>query len=204
MSKEKTAVKSKGIAFDWKHMARLVLSLFVIAAAAALVLALVNQLTAETIAMREEAARQEAMTCVVPGANVFSDLYSNDDTVERISGAYNGTQFIGYCVEVSPNGFGGPISLMVGVNPDGAVTGVTILDHAETPGLGAKAENPDFLAQFNGKSGKIVLGKDEDSVNAITGATITSKAVTTGVNTATTAVIRHIAEGGQDIENDGL
>lgn len=199
MSKAKTATKRKNAGFDWKQIVHLSLTLFVITAVAALVLSLVNTLTADTITMRQEAARQEAMACVMPGADVFSDLYSEDTAIERISGAYKGTQFVGYCVEVSPKGFGGAINLMVGVNPNGKVTGVTVLDHGETPGLGAKAENSDFLDQYVGKSGRIVVGSD---INAITGATITSKAVTEGVNTAMTAVIHYNAGGGQDYEGD--
>lgn len=202
MSKAKMEVKRKGLGFDWKQIASLGLSLLIITAVAALVLSLVNALTADTIAMRQEAARQEAMLCVMPSADVFSDLYSEDETIERITGAYHGTRFVGYCVEVSPNGFGGAISLMVGVNPNGKVTGVTVLSHSETPGLGAKAEDPDFLEQYIGKSGKISVGQQGNSINAITGATITSKAVTEGVNTAMTAVINYSAEGGQDYEGD--
>ena len=199
MSKAKTATKRKNAGFDWKQIVHLSLTLFVITAVAALVLSVVNTLTADTIAMRREAARQEAMACVMPGADVFSDLYSEDTAIERISGAYKGTQFVGYCVEVSPKGFGGAINLMVGVNPNGKVTGVTILDHSETPGLGARAAEPDFLDQYIWKSGKLVVGSD---INAITGATITSKAVTEGVNTAMTAVIHYNAGGGQDYEGD--
>lgn len=199
MSKAKNETKRKDADFGWKQIAKLGLSLLIITAAAALVLSVVNELTADTIAMRREAARQEAMACVMPGADVFSDLYSQDTTIERITGAYQGTKFVGYCVEVLPRGFGGAIELMVGVNPYGKVTGVTILDHSETPGLGAKAEDPGFLDQYVGKSGKIVVG---GNINAITGATITSKAVTEGVNTALTAVINYNAEGGQEYEGD--
>lgn len=199
MSKVKTESKRKGLGFDWKQIASLGLSLLIITAVAALVLSLVNALTADTIAMRQEAARQEAMACVMANADVFSDLYSEDETIDRITGAYHGTKFVGYCVEVSPNGFGGAINLMVGISPSGKVTGVTILDHSETAGLGAKADSPDFLGQYIGKSGKIVVGSN---INAITGATITSKAVTEGVNTAMTAVIKYNAEGGQEYEGD--
>lgn len=188
----------------WKEILRLCLSLFIVSAAAALVLSLVNTLTADTIAMRQEAVRQEAMLGVMPKADVFSDLYCMDETIDRISGAYWGTEFVGYCVEVSPYGFGGEICLMVGVNPSGTVTGVVILDHSETASLGAKADSPDFLNQFAGRSGKITVGKDGNTIQGITGATITSKAVTEGVNTAITAVINYIAEGGTIFEEGDI
>ena len=175
-------------------------SLFLIAAVAAFVLALVNAVTADTIARHAEEKRQTAMASVVPGANVFSELYSEDVTIDRISGAYSGTTFLGYCVEVSPNGFGGAITLMVGVDANGSVTGASILDHSETAGLGSKAADPAFLGQYVGKSGSITVNYGTNSIQAITGATITSKAVTQGINTALTAVLNYDAEGGPDLE----
>lgn len=190
------AAERKGFDMDWKQGLRLGLSLFIIAAVAALVLALVNALTADTIAERAAAERQAAMVSVVPGADVFSQLYSEDTTIAGMTGAYAGTQFKGYCVEVSPNGFGGAISLMVGVDAGGSVTGVAILDHSETAGLGARADSPDFLDQYIGKSGTIGL-TGSNAIDALTGATITSRAVTEGVNTALTAVLNYSEEGGQ-------
>ena len=191
------AVQRKSFEFDWKRGLRLGLSLFTITAVAALVQALVNAVTADTIAERAAAQRQAAMVSVSPGATVFSELYSEDDTVDGITGAYNGTTFVGYCVEVSPNGFGGAISLMVGVDAGGSVTGVVILDHSETPGLGARADSSEFLSQYIGKSGAVTVNDGGNAINAISGATITSKAVTSGVNTALTAVLNYHAEGGQ-------
>ena len=191
------AAERKGFEFDWKQGLRLGLSLFIITAVAALVLALVNAVTADTIAEHAAAQRQAAMVSVAPGADVFSELYSEDNTIDGITGAYNGTSFVGYCVEVSPNGFGGPISLMVGVDAGGSVTGVVILDHSETAGLGARADSPDFLNQYIDKSGTITVNTGDNAIDTLTGATITSKAVTSGVNTALTAVLNYNAEGGQ-------
>jgi electron transport complex protein RnfG len=203
MSGEKTATAArKGFEFDWKQGLRLGLSLFAITAVAALVLAVVNALTADTIAQREEAERHAAMVSVAPGADVFSQLYSEDDTIDSITGAYSGTTFVGYCVQVSPNGFGGAISLMVGVDDGGAVTGVAILSHSETPGLGARADSPDFLDQFIGKSGAITVNTGSNAIDGLTGATITSKAVTSGVNAALTAVLNYNAEGGTPNEGN--
>lgn len=187
---------------DWKQTIRLSLSLLIITAVAAFVLSLVNAVTADTIAEHAAAKRQAAMVSVLPGADVFSELYSEDETITGITGAYAGTRFKGYCVEVVPNGFGGAISLMVGVDEGGAVTGVVILDHSETAGLGSKAEDPEFLDQYTGKSGTITVNNGRNAINAITGATITSKAVTEGINTALTAVLNYTAEGGQ-LTDDG-
>lgn len=197
------AAEKKGFDIDWKQFVHLGLSLFIIAAVAALVLALVNAVTADTIAARAEAERQNAMASVMPGADKFSELYSEDATINGITGAYSGTTPVGYCVEVSPNGFGGAISLMVGVDSGGSVTGVVILDHSETAGLGARADSPDFLSQYIGKSGTITVNSGENAIDGLTGATITSKAVTTGVNTALTAVLNYSEEGGQS-PNEGV
>ena len=194
---EVITVKRSGLNPELKQGLRPVLSLFLITVIAALILALVNALTAGPIAQRQEAERRAAMTAVSPGANVFSELYSEDETIERISGAYVGTTFLGYCVEVSVNGFGGEISLMVGVADGGDITGVAILNHSETPGLGAKAAQPEFLNQYVGKSGTVTVNSGRNAIDAVSGATITSRAVTNGVNTALTAVLHYIAEGGQ-------
>ncbi|MGI6182267.1 MAG: FMN-binding protein, partial [Agathobaculum sp.] len=74
-----------------------------------------------------------------------------------------------------------------GVNTDGTIAGAKVTGHAETPGLGAKAQaDPNWITQFAGQSadGSLAVTKDGGTINAITGATITSRAVTLGVNTA--------------------
>lgn len=190
------AAERSGFDFDWKQGLRLGLSLLIITAVAALVLALVNAVTADTIAEHQAEQRQAAMESVMPDATIFSELYCEDDTIDGITGAYSGTTFVGYCVEVSPNGFGGAISLMVGVDDGGSVTGVVILSHSETAGLGARADSPEFLGQYTGKSGTITVNDGANAIDGLSGATITSKAVTTGVNTALTAVLNYNTEGG--------
>ena len=114
----------------------------------------------------------DTLTCVtyeaLDGATVYQVLES--DAV------------IGYCVEVNSPGFGGDVAVMVGYNADMTVRGVSIISHSETPGLGARVTESGFLSQFEGKGGKVVLG---DDVDAISGATISSRAVTDGVNLAT-------------------
>ena len=99
---------------------------------------------------------------------------------------YNGEE-IGYCVQVEPKGFGGNLTMIVGINADGTVAGAKVTSHAETPGLGAKSQaDPNWITQFAGQTadGQLKVAKDGGTINAITGATITSRAVTDGVNTA--------------------
>ena len=119
--------------------------------------------------------------------------YTETAGVTGVDAAYNGSELLGYCVQTEPAGFGGAISMMVGVSTDGTVTGVSILEHNETPGVGTNAMTEDFLAQYTGRTGTLTVktGADTD-IQHITGATVTSAAVTDGVNIA----LAFIAEGG--------
>ncbi len=139
-------------------------------------LAYVNDFTAPVIAENEDAAKKEAMLQVMPSAESFYDI---SETISKASdGAGN---HIGYTVKVTPSGYGGEISMIVGVNPDFTISGVQILSLSETPGLGAKAQDEAFLSQFKGKGSDMALKKD---ISAISGATITSTAVVSGVKEA--------------------
>ncbi len=97
--------------------------------------------------------------------------------------------YTGYIVNItSKEGYGGDISFSVGISLEGAVTGISILSISETPGLGMKAKEDSFLNQYIDKNGKFVVNKTADAegngVDAISGATITSNAMTNGVNGA--------------------
>ena len=203
MNETTDVITSKHFRHAWKQGLKQGITLLLILVAASLMLALVHALTADTIALHAEQQRQATMETVIPGANVFSEMYCEDPTIDRISGAYNGTTFLGYCVEVTSNGFGGDIRLMVGVGANGSVTGAFILDHMEPTDLGANAADPAFLNQYIGKSGSITVNTGTNAIQAVTGATITSKAVTQGINTALTAVLNYDAEGGLDSEEHG-
>lgn len=85
---------------------------------------------------------------------------------------------VGYCVNVIGKGFGGDIDLMVGYQPDKSIRGVSIVSHGETPGVGSKVGNVTHLSQYNGLSGELTISKRGDAdITAISGATISSKAV---------------------------
>ena len=102
-------------------------------------------------------------------------------------------KIVGYVFNVtSKGGYGGDISYSVGLNTTGIVTGVSILSIGETPGLGMKAKEDTFLNQYVNKSGSFVVNKDNPSdsdivIDSISGATITSRAMTDGVNGAVVA-----------------
>lgn len=162
--------------------------LFAITAAAALVLALMNSVTAPVIAKNQAEKQQKAMQLVLPAAAGFSDEnLKTDDMPETVTAVYASTNDAGYAVMVSPTGYGGAISIAVGVSPEGEVTGVDIINQTETAGLGANCTKPEFKDQFVGKTAGITVtksGAKENQVDAISSATITSKAVTAGVNAA--------------------
>lgn len=98
-------------------------------------------------------------------------------------------------IEVAPKGYGGEINMVVGISDTGEVTGVAIISMSETPGLGSKANDDSFLNQFKGKRAGVAIGKGSNNVDAITGATITSKAVTQGVSEALDKYAEKIAGG---------
>lgn len=163
---------------------RLALTLLLICAVVALALAGVNAITKDRIAAIKEANTQAAVQAVLPGGG--NEIAFSDDT-GLVKTVY--ASDAGYAVEVTPAGFGDTVDLMVGVSKDGKVLGISVIEHAETAGLGAvaAAENSAgeaFRGQFVGMSGTLAVTKDGGQVDAITGATITSRAVTKGVNAA--------------------
>ena len=159
--------------------------LFVITAVAAAILAYVNKVTAPVIAENDKKAQEEAMRNVLPDGTIFGKMEFSGDENTSVIEAY--LSDAGYAVKVAPNGYGGPISMMVGVNENLEVTGIKIISQSETAGLGAKCTDSRFKAQFIGKTENITVTKNgakENEIDAISSATITSKAVTKGVNDA--------------------
>lgn len=183
---------------------RLIVVLGLITFVCALLLGVVNQVTAPLIEQNDINTRNAAMEEIIPGAE-FEDLgvvLSAEDvaaagvtlpagrSAAAISGVYKATvdgQDAGYCVQVNPKGFGGELTMIVGISNDGTVAGAKVTAHGETPGLGAKSQtDPEWIKQYQGQpaDGQLQVTKDGGTINAITGSTITSRAVTDGVNTA--------------------
>ncbi len=171
-------VNSKG------YIAKLTITLFIITAVVALLLSFVNALTKDVIAARAAEELSNALGVVMPEAeDPFAEpIYEGPEGT--VYEARTGGEVIGWCVQVASNGYGGAINMVVGVDTDCAVTGLSILDHSETAGLGSKAEDPAWQAQFIGRSGVINVKSGDNAIDAISGATVTSKAVTAGVNAA--------------------
>ena len=168
------------------YVLRLAGTLLLITAVVAAALAGVNAVTAPVIAELNAAATQEAISAVLPGG-FDSEVADYADATGLVSKVYQGAN--GYAVEVGPSGFDNTITMMVGVDNEGKVLGISIVSHTETAGLGAvaDADTPKGIAfrdQFVGQSGSVSVTKDGGTMDAITGATITSRAICAGVNAA--------------------
>lgn len=181
-----------------KNILRLGVILFTICAVAALALGFINQITAPIIEDRNIQANNELRQLVLEDATEFKQLdekvLENIDGLEEgiVSEVYegiNGSDVVGYTIKTLPSGYGGVMEVIVGISKDGKITGVNIGNMAETPGLGTKANESNFKGQFNEKEAKelsVVKGSatSDNQIAAISGATITSEAVTRGVNAA--------------------
>ena len=168
------------------YVLRLAGTLLLICAVTAGLLAGVNAITAPIIAELNAAATQEAISAVLPGG-FDSEITDYADASGIVSKVYQGEA--GYALEVGPGGFDNTITMMVGVDNEGKVLGISIVNHTETAGLGAvaDADTPKGIAfreQFVGASGAVSVTKDGGTMDAITGATITSRAICVGINAA--------------------
>ena len=172
------------------YIARLAIPLLLITAVVAAALAAVNSVTAPKIQAINEQKTQTAIEAVLPGGG--EEIAFTDDS-GIVSTIYKGQS--GYAVEVTPAGFNGTVTMMVGVDNAGKVLGISVVNLTETAGLGAEAASQGaagtaFRSQFTGMSGSVSVTKDGGQVDALTGATITSRAVCTGVNAALNAVAK--------------
>lgn len=180
-----------------KTIIKLSLILFTITFVATLLLTLCNYLTKDRIAMLEKQNAQNAMSEVIEEAQFKAMTLQNDilnkylpyGEIEAYRAVKKG-KFAGYCIKVQPTGYIGKINMIVGINPDLSYSGIKIVSMSETPGLGAKTGEAPFYKQFSeGKKGTLLVVKNssspkENEINAVSGATISSKAVTDGANCA--------------------
>ena len=164
-------------------------SLFVICLVVTALLAVTNMLTAPQIQKLSKETEDKTKAEVLASADEFSDALTVSADGKDYT-YYEGTasgDTIGYVFKTSAKGYGGDIDLMVGIDTSGKVTGVSILSISETAGLGMNAKNESFINQYIGKSGTIGVSKNgasDTEIQALTVATITSKAVTSAVNKA--------------------
>jgi len=198
-------VKSKEkVHMDPKYLITLTVTLFITCVIVAGLLGGVNAITKDKIAAINWEKTVQAMKAVVadPDNTEFSEAMENTAEMSEAAAAAGGTldsvyealvggENAGYAIKVVASGSQGNIEMMVGVDGEGAVTGVSIVDNAETAGIGSKVMANDALPsgvgvldQFQGKSaadGVLTVGTN---VDAITGATVSTKGVAAGVNAA--------------------
>lgn len=167
--------------------------LFGICLVAAVLLAFVNSITEEPIAEQVKLRQTKAMQSVIPDAefNELTDLGLNEDNmIKSIFEATIDNNVVGYAFNLKTSeGYNGDIELVVGINTDGVITGIDIITQSETPGLGANSDKPVFKDQYKDKPAQVLSvvkdkAKAETEISAISGATITSRAVTNAVNEA--------------------
>ena len=171
------------------YILRLALTLLVITGAVAAALAGVNAVTAPIIEILNAKKTQLAIEAVLPGGGETVERFTDETGLVKAVYASD----TGFAVQVAPSGFDGEIDMMVGIDKDGKVLNISIISHTETAGLGAVAAaktsaGENFRGQFVGQSEALAVSKDGGTVDAITGATITSRAVTEGVNAAIACV----------------
>lgn len=157
-------------------------------------LAATNEITKEPIAQAEEQSQQESMKAVSPENTVsYEEIDTGDASVQCCAALDKDGNIIAYAISTSSKGYGGTIKVMTGINAaDGSIIAVNVYDNSdETPGLGAKTSDEKFSGQFGGKTAEgFAVSKDADkypdkeAVDAVTGATISSRAVVSAVNHA--------------------
>lgn len=175
------------------------LVLLAISVVVALLLAFTNSITKDKIAANKIQEQNVAKQEVLAAATQFTETEFTDET-GLVKAIYEGTDgsgnMVGWCASVTTFGYGGEIELMVGIFPDGTVSGMKVVSHSETAGLGAKAAELAFSSQFIGApaDGTLSVIKSgtpkENEIMALSGATITSRAVKDGVNAAAAAAMK--------------
>ena len=193
-----------------KDIIRIGLILLVICSIAAVALGLTNELTYDRIQEQRRMANELAKKEVAPEASEFVDITGADleqittqfAPVSEVYIAKDATgEVIGYIFKSAPTGFGGPIQVVTGISMDGTVTGLRVGSHNETPGLGAKATDAAFYDQYVGKTFESPIGVSKtaatgNDIQAITGATISSQAISDGANASVDAFKWILENGG--------
>ena len=185
-------MSAKAETTNTQKIVKLGLILFTITAITGLILGVVYEITAGPIALTQLRLKNEALSAALPEADAFEAQPLSEGTpaiVTDVQKASGSGAFAGYCITVTPKGYAGLIEIVVGVTADGKLRAIRILSQGETPGLGAKAATDAFMGQYTNKEVESLTvvkapPTSPEQIQAISGATITSDAVTSGVNTA--------------------
>ncbi|MBI5700194.1 RnfABCDGE type electron transport complex subunit G [Candidatus Saganbacteria bacterium] len=159
---------------DKKEIVRLGLILAAFCVISAGALAFVYIFTQPQIELYARTSFENSLKEALPGAESYKE------TEKNVFEGSKGEELVGWVFLQSPQGYGGKIGMLVGVDTEGKVTGVKILSQKETPGLGVNILKESFLSQFKDKTADDPIEPKKD-IEAITGATISSRAVSNGV-----------------------
>lgn len=174
-----------------KYIIKPAASLFIAAVITVAALSFVYNKTYESIEKQKYKAQEKAMRELLPKADSFDEV--EIELAGNINAVYEGYSdnnvLVGYILKLSPEGYSGPIDFLIGISAvEKQITGIRILRHSETPGFGALAVKEDFFGQFAKRSlvplGVTKTSPNKDEIQAITSATITSRAITNAVNEA--------------------
>ena len=196
MSNEKTTAAAKqprpSISMDPQYIARITGVLLGICLVVALLLGIVNQTTKPRIDAIEAEKIRAAMAQVLQADEYVPWEGELPKSVTSLSEARSGGESLGWVVQTTATGSQGPITMMVGIDPSGAVTGVSIVSHSETPNIGTKVvADQSVLDRFVGMShagGEITVNSGSNRFDGVSGATVSSRGVTSGVNAALNVV----------------
>lgn len=201
-----------------KTLVKDALILFVITAVAGLLLGWIYSITEEPIAKQKQKQKEEAYQTVFADAESFAPYDASDAeqvlstggydasavTIDEVMTAVKNSETVGYVMTITDHeGYGGDIQLTLGIQKDGTVNGISFLSISETAGLGMKAKEPEFYEQFAGKNVEPFQytkngATADNEIDALTGATITTNAVTNAVNGG--ICYFHSIEGGSSHE----
>jgi len=179
----------------WKgvKMLRFIAVLATVCVVAALVLGGVNSITKPLIAAQKEKETSQALKSIMPEADRYDKkTFSGGDYYN----CYQGKKVIGHVISAIGDGYSGDITMLVGIDSKGVITGIEVLSQTETPGLGARCvevkrgqKQPWFLEQFQGKNAVTLTLK---GIESITGATITSEAILKGIKKYVTVFLTEV------------
>ncbi|MCQ2433519.1 MAG: FMN-binding protein [Clostridia bacterium] len=165
--------------------------LMIITTAVAVLLAVINMLTAPVIEQHDEEARKEAVAALFPEATYFESIVDLDgiaenlpDSILNLFAVYQDEAVIGFTAEVTEMGFAEYVNMMIGIGADQRIRGIQILSINDTPGIGQRVAEPDYLAGYTGLAYPVTFTSGANHADAISGATYSSRAILNGVNDA--------------------
>ena len=173
-----------------KYVLKPALTLFITAVLVVAGLSYVYNLTLDPIERQKRKTQEAAMKEVFPGASQYKEMQTEKTgSIVSVYEALSDKILKGYVVQLSPKGYSGNIDLIVGISlSENKITGMRVMKHTETPGLGALAVKEDFYRRYNNLElaplSVVRTNPGRHEIQAITSATITTRAITGAVNEA--------------------